>query len=132
MKVQKIDIKSELMEVKDNTPYIKFAVREQINALAKDGEYPNEYASFREKTYLIQKVNNPEAKETEYFAVETDERGLFDKLISISNNLLEQKIIKALDEERFIFRTRHIPDAILREGQRIRKLPWYSRLLNKS
>lgn len=131
MKVKKVDIKTELLDVPENQPYLKVAIRPQITAFLKEGEYIPDQVSFKEKTYLFRKVKNQITKDIDIYAVEVNEDKLFTDLVEITQGFVEEEVERALDKERKYCAFELLPKTKWEERQRIKKLSWYKRLFNK-
>ena len=122
MKVTKIDIKKEVMEI-ENKPYLDFIEYGPIKMeVLNEGEIPTS------KRYIVQKVKQG-GKEPENLLIPIDERGLFETFLDISNNLLEALISKRVEylNEEF---AKDMQRNTVETYTRIKKLPFWKRLFN--
>ena len=131
MKVEKIDIKKELLDVPDNRDRVDFIEREPLSAyMIKEGEMPpNIEMSASKKTYLIQRVGHFK-KIIKNYLVAIDDRELFNELIQITDDLLNRAVDKKTDfwKDRLVEELDRQKWEIKRQ---IKKLSWYRRLFNK-
>lgn len=121
MKVEKIEIKKELMEIDPGKRIVKFAKYGPLMASA-EGETMN--APSREiEEYIVTTVR--EDGEDKNFLVKVDERKLFDELLKVRAGLIE----KYVHEKTEYFRMESYWD-VERYKNRIKSLPWWRRLFN--
>ncbi len=128
MKVEKIDIKREILEIPDGRDRVDFAIRPDLSALPllNKGEVPQMYdITSKRETYLIRKVAYG-SKNPKNYAVKIDDRGLFSELTQITNNMLNEAVEKKTDWWRH-----EIMKELGEQRWRIRTLPWWKRLLGK-
>jgi len=129
MKIEKIDIKKELIEIPDGIPYMDFVERPDLSQMVlKDGQIPTQEISTTRKRYEVQKVHH-NYEGTKNYLVSVDERGLFQDLIKTTDSCLERLV-----EKRTEFYQREIENWQYKfESQKeyIKSLPFYKRLFNK-
>ena len=128
MKVTKIDIKKEVMEI-ENKPYLDFIEYGPIKMeVLNEGEIPTSSITNTAKRYIVQKVKQG-GKEPENLLIPIDERGLFETFLDISNNLLEALISKRVEylNEEF---AKDMQRNTVETYTRIKKLPFWKRLFN--
>ena len=127
MKVEKMDIKKELIEIPDNRDRIDFCERKPITAyITKENEIPSyvEMTAIK-KTYLGRKMTYENDPPKNYL-VAIDDKELFQDLIQITDDLFNwavekktnfwrEKLIEELDEQKW----------------RIKNLSWWRRLLKR-
>jgi len=90
MKVTKIEIKKTLLDLPEGTPIYREAVRNRLEVAYKEGEDISQIpVTAKDLTYDIQKIYSHEGG-YEYFAVLLGEDQLFQKLLEISNQKVEQ------------------------------------------
>lgn len=131
MKVTKVDISKKILEVRDGTPVYWEVEYDPKNIMARtQGEIPDQ-VTVKQNAYLIQQVYEGMNKEERYYAVKSDDRGLFDDLIAVSNSIWEEKLAKAKEDgfwdgehKGFQKGEKHMLDAF-------RALSWYDRLFKK-
>lgn len=130
-KVTKIDIKKEILDVRPGVPYLKFAIRDQMNMIMKEGSVAPSVMTLKEKIYFIRQVYNPETGLKEAYAVEESDDKMFRDLIAVSNGYIEERISKGIQDFREHFLVYDIPriEAGIYAG--IKKLSWWKRLFNK-
>jgi hypothetical protein len=136
MKVEKIDIKKEVMEIPDNRDRVDFAIREPLRLVMNEGEMPLDYdmVSGRE-TYLVQKLSDPFRKEVRHYLVKVDQRELFNDIIHIQDGLINEKITDAVAKAGRDWLNYDLPKLLEKENRRtrgtIKQMPWYRRLFKK-
>ena len=138
MKVEKIEIKKELMEIPDHQYYVDFAVIPPITAMAfiKEGEVPTENLTGQKITYQVERVKFP-GEDIRNYLVRMDDKKLFNDLIKITDNILEaavkEKTEKYVSQVEFTRKQaiEEIRMANYRVATRIKKLPWWKRLFNQ-
>lgn len=133
MKIKKIDIKTELMEVKGDMPYLEVVVHDKVNFLMRSKESDEVMKAtaipFRKDTYEFVSVCNYEGQ-MEVFAVKIDERKLFTQLMEISQSKLDDTISKAVTDNDMFWRIT-VNNKVSEERRRIGKLPWWKRLFKQ-
>jgi hypothetical protein len=127
MKVEKIDIKKELMEIPDGKQWIDFAFWEPIEArFVNYGDIPRGTITGRQGRYEVQKLKHSTEKEPKYYLVAVDDRRIFQDLVMISDSTFNQAINDKTD---------YYKDWMKRELQeqrgRILELPWWKRLFKR-
>lgn len=131
MKVTKIDIKKEVMDVRPGSPYIKFSVKDLLRAMVVNQEdITPQMTTIDEVTYYIRQVFNPETLQKDLYAVKQDEDGMFRDLVAVSMGYIEQRIEKARERWLEDMLYRDIPEAKAQEVKRIKNLPFWKRLFN--
>ena len=121
MKAIKIDIKKEIIEIRDLSPYT-VATPQEIGIATACNANANETFRFKEDTYFPRKFYNNFTNSFEVYLVKQDESNMFKDLLELQNDYIKELISK---EEKVYY------DGI-REGKNsIRSLPWYKRLFNK-
>lgn len=105
MKVEKITIQKELLEIPDNQQTIDFNIIPPmaIHTFLEKGEIPSNDITVQRVTYRVQRVWNYE-KGYSNFLVRLDDRELFDDLLKIQNDILDS-IVKE--------KTKHLNDLVL-------------------
>lgn len=136
MKIQKIEIKKELLDISEGRQTVEFAVIPPFVAIAyhRDGEIPDTDIVARKVTYYVKRVWN--GNEYQNYLVNEDDRGIFSDLVTISAQDLKKSVekeTKSLYSE--MKRVREVAQEDIRNARwkvsmSIKKLPWYSRLFN--
>lgn len=124
MKVEKIIIEKELMEIPDHycsMEFYKFKGEPHLYAAEEMKDLPP-FIDFETETYQVVRVYTHDKQKKNYL-VKVDERGLFEELIEITNMLLKGKVIKAANII--------VDIKVKNERKRIASLPWWKRLLNR-
>lgn len=132
MKVTKIDLTKTLLDVRDGTPVWWEAQYDPRNAMAYIGRVP-EQVSVTEHAYEIREIATRGlngAKEKRHYAVKMDERGLFDDLMQISNDVFSEKLEKAKEEGFWEGESKGAKRGRKTENERIKSLSWWKRLRN--
>jgi hypothetical protein len=136
MKVEKIDIKKEVLDIPRGKEYMDFIERREMSSLmCKDGEIPPYIEMTANKVrYLVQKVFQPRPRrengvkpfaEDKYYLVKIDDRDLFNELLEIRDSLLNELV----DKKTNYYRELIVEELDYQKG-RIKRLPWYKRLFN--
>lgn len=127
MKVEKIDITKELMDIPDRQSWIDFAFWNPIDPqFVSDGSIPSGTMTGRTRRYEVEKVKR--YGETDYvnYLVSVDDRRIFQDLIAISDSTFR----RAVDDK-----TNFYMDWMKREMDqqrwKIKGLPWWKRLFKK-
>lgn len=131
MNVQKIDIKSEWIETRDGSPALHYAKRGPLEAvLLNDGEVPPQFATATEETYLIHEVKRKSDDRVYRYAIKPDERGLFQDLMAVSDELVNKLVT---DRTHYLQRQfmQNLEAELWDQKRHIRSLPWYKRLFKK-
>ncbi len=118
MKVEKINITKELLDIPEKRPILKFLKQGNKSRLLDENNLPQ---MAEEETWIVEKVRDMHGQ-TKLYLVKADERELFIELIEITNSVLKTKIRKE---------TQAIQEEIFRKITEIKNLPWWKRLLNQ-
>lgn len=126
MKVEKITIKKELIDVSDETKTMRFAVRDQIKAILEEGDQLPKDASFRDEVFEVRRVFIPVIG-LKNFLVKVDHRELFEGLVSITDDQIQ----KIVEHRISLFELDEIPHIEYKERRRIKGLPLWRRIFNR-
>jgi hypothetical protein len=126
MKVEKLTIKKELMEIPDGSTVIYFHILEPISArLSNDPQIALNSTAFGKQTFEVQRVSN-RRDEPKNYLVAVDDRRIYQELITISDTTFQAAVDRKTD---------FYKDWMVRELQeqrwKIRNLPWWNRLFKK-
>ena len=127
MKVEKLTIKKELMEIPDGRQVVYFRRWEPISArILNDSEVAlDSVMSAGQQTFEVQRVSNG-GEESKNYLVAVDDRRIYQELIMISDNTFQAAVSR---------KTAWWSDAMDRElndqRRHIKSLPWWSRLFKK-
>lgn len=116
MKVEKINITKELLDIPDNQGMMTFLKTNgavNMGRSLKESSVGGEVEGVKE-TWLVQRVRDSYGQ-IKCFLVKVDDKELFGELLEITNSVLKTKIRKALEKER----------------RRIRELSFLKRLLKR-
>lgn len=130
MKVRKIDIAQKLIEVREGTPIYWEAEYDPSNIMIRtQGEIPD-VTTVLQHAYEIRQIYKPGlfSQEKEYLAIRLDDRGLFDDIIQVSNDVLKGKLDKAREDGFWDGEQRGFQIGEKRMLKAIRAYPWYKRL----
>jgi len=120
MKAIKIDIKKEVVYMRDLRPY-KVATIPELGMATVGSNCKT--VIFTEHTYFPRKVFNKYKDDFEVYLVKEDENKMFMDLLEVQNDYIKELISK--EQEKAYY------DGIREGKNRIRSLPWYKRLFNK-
>lgn len=133
-------IETEIRDVPNNSPVYREAVPVGVSITAiNEGEVPPEsYISQKEVTYTRSSIVNPETYERKEYFVKTDEQGMWDELLKVSDSFINSKIEKGIREFRDTFLRFDLPQieesrykSGFRDGYNsVKKLPLWRRILN--
>lgn len=123
MKVEKIIIKKELMDI-PNQPFYNFFKYKGIPVASYSSDLKDlpAYIDIETETWQVVRVFTPE-KTVKKYLVKIDERGLFNELLEITNMFLKEKAMEAANVI--------VDIKVKNERRRISALPWWKRLLNR-
>lgn len=134
MKTIKVDVKQTLLDLREGTPVYYEAEYDPKNIMIRtEGEIPDT-VQVRQHAYEIRKVFTAAkfgAKEERVYAIRLDDRGLFDDLMQISNDVFVEKLDKAREEGFWEGESKGAGRGIRIERERIKNLSWWKRLMNK-
>ena len=128
MKVEKIDIKKEILDIPDNQPIVRFAIRPDLSAiLCEEGKVPSENVTMREEVYEVRKYHKNFGEKEKMYLVRVDDNHLFNELAQITQDDLEGLEMNWLEK----FMSFKAP--IIRKDVRdsIKGLCWWKRLLKR-
>lgn len=126
MKVEKINIKKELLDIPEKRPYVRFFKRDKLSVLVDEENPIFNPDRTQEETWFVEKIRDMHGQ-NKFYLVKVDERDLFIELISITNSVLKTKIRKAVDE----FKKYDLPWILEDEKENIRNLSWWKRLFKR-
>jgi hypothetical protein len=93
MKVEKIEIKKELVEIPDGKSWIDFAFWNPIDVrYISDGTVPSGTAVGGNRRYEVQKVERIADSTPTHYLVSVDDRRIFQDLIAISDSSLSAAV----------------------------------------
>ena len=130
MKIEKINITKEIMDIPDNIPFIKIAKQKNpIGIMNEKSDIPDVIQTIEEEEWMVQMVKDMYGQIKKYL-VKSDDKKLFTELIKITDSVLAKKIKKevmkkGLEEE---LNTQQI---VVSERNRIKNLPFWKRLLKQ-
>jgi hypothetical protein len=127
MKVEKLTIKKELMEIPDGKQVVYFHMWEPISArILNSGEVAPESAmSAGQQTFEVQRVSNG-TDEPKNYLVAVDDRRLYQELIMISDGTFQAAVDRKTD-----FYKDWMAREIQEQRWKIRSLSWWKRLFKK-
>ena len=127
MKVEKINITKEIMDIPDNMLFIKIAKQKSFVAIMKENsDIPNITQTIEEENWMVQRVKDMYGQNKKYL-VKTDDKELFTELLKITDSVLNKKIKNGIDN----FKKYDLPLLFKEENERIKKLPFWKRLLKQ-
>ena len=127
MKIEKINITKEIIDIPDNIPFIKIAKQKSFVGIMKENsDIPDITQTIEEENWSIQEVKDMYGQIKKYL-VKSDNRELFTELLKITDSVLNKKIKKGIDD----FKKYDLPLIFKEENKRIKKLPFWKRLLKQ-
>lgn len=132
MKVRKIDITEKLIEMRDGEPVYWEVEYDPKNIMIRtQGEIPDQ-VTVKQNAYHVQQIFKPSrfGTEKEYVAVRMDDRGLFDDLIQVSNDVLAEKLAKAREDGYWDGEHKGFQKGEKRMLAAFKAQPWWKRLMN--
>lgn len=139
MKVEKIDIKKELMEIPDGERMYKFAVIDQILAYNRLNEKCPDHSTIKEETYEVVKIqehfhehfkeNNIDGVKTYYYLVKLSDKKLFENILKIEEDKLNSYLYEKISREKNKMISQH-QNNIEDYTAWIKGLSWFRRLFN--
>lgn len=133
MKVIKVDIKKEFLEIPDRSRVWREVEYPRGTAkLMRIGEEaPPEMITVTETVYEVMQVcEDSKTKELKNYLVKIDDQKMFRELVDISETVVQRRIGEVLEE----FRINYLEekDEIVADTEaRLKKLAWWKRLFNK-
>lgn len=134
MKTIKVDVKQTILDLREGTPIYYEEEYDPANLMIRtQGEIPDT-VTVRQHAYEIRKVFTASRgfqKEERVYAIRLDDRGLFDDLMQISNDVFTEKITKAREDGFWDGQGKGIRSGQKMEREKISSLSWWKRMLNK-
>lgn len=128
MKIEKINIKKEIINIPNDIPVITI-LKQKNSAIEIMNEKDNIYnvtENREDEKWIVQEVKDMYGQMKKYL-VKSDEQELFTELIKITDSVLNKKIKKRIDD----FKKYDLPLLFEKENERIKKLPFWKRLLKQ-
>lgn len=127
MKVEKLTIKKELMEIPDGKQIVYFHTWEPISArILNDGEVtPDSAMSAGQQTFEVQKVSNGK-DEPKHYLVAVDDRRIYQELVQISDSTFQAAVDRKTD-----FYKDWMKRELEQQRWKIRNMVWWKRLFKK-
>ena len=128
MRVEKIDITKELIDMPEGRDRMDFLIRKDIKPyILKQGDNPPNFSETAEKkTYIIQSCGFLRHSVKNYL-VPLDDQDLFQDLIEITENMFNRAVEKKTDYyKELVVNELSYQARQIKKG--IKELPWYKRL----
>jgi len=123
MKAIKIDIGKKWLDVSPGV--YREAIREQVMATFQETEKTPDVVTMKEAIYFPIKVYEPGSSEFTTYLVKQDDEKIFRDLMTIQQDTLDKAVRFKVDE---LWEMNYM-EINAKACNRIRKLPWYKRLL---
>ena len=131
MKVQKIDIKSEFIELRpgqDRVEFIKRPLNEPM--IIEEGKTPPTILISAERiTYMVKKVSDTK-NHLKHFLVKVSDRDLFEELVEVSDATIQEMIARKTDYLNKKW-ANILKDELWRQKVNIKNRPFWDRLFNR-
>ena len=136
MKVEKIEIKKELLDIPEGRDRMDFAIIPPMVAMSvREGEILSDSVTAQKVTYMVEQVWTMVDGYKNYL-VKVDDRKLFQDLVKITQDMVDKQVfekteklhkdVKLARQQAF----EEIKNARWSVSMAIKKLPWYTRLFN--
>ena len=125
MKVEKIDIKRESIDIPEGNRIVKFAKHPPIEAhiIHDEAQYVNQ-AIDNIEVFEVREIK-PFGEPVRRYLVKTDENQLFQDLIQIRDELIKEFLDRRSERDHHYFEAN-----LQRQRVAIKNLPWWRRLIN--
>lgn len=137
MKVEKVEIKTEMLDIPDDRGRMDFAVIPPISVAMyrNTGEIPEDNLTAQKVTYEVRHSRYGRTHKT--FLVKLDDREIFNDLFDISNDTFDKAVLeKTADYQSQVKRAQDLAIQGIEEAQwrvtsRIKNLSWWKRLFKQ-